>query len=377
MQENRLLGGVLAMIAMVIINSNICRADENFSGAYRIPAGAGPALNLTLQQDAAGNATGVLDNGQMKFQVQGALMQEGENKGKMMVGAMRSDQATMFFAAMKQPGGGLQFVFIQPGADGKPDLQKTNTVVFPAPGGGPAPQPGNATPNQAGGNPGSYSGTYKINGTKGAITLTLQQDAAGQVTGSLNGGAAAFQLKGKVAQEGAAKGKVAGAAYDADGKFASFFQVEQQPGKVVFSIIGANKDGDPDMAQKTQMAFPAADAGPAAPAGNDPGPAPAGGPYAGTFKNADMVVTSHSQDGGYAGTINFNDQTFNFTAKLNGDRIEGTFASKDGQFAFAATLEGDTLSLTTADTTYKLTRQNPKPVNPLARPQPVNPLAKG
>lgn len=395
----------IVMLVSGTLNLPLCQADEQFGGTYHIPAGAGPALDLTLQQDAEGNATGTLSNGQVTFQVAGKMLQEGEKKGKLIAGTLRSEQASMYFAAEKHPDGRLEFVFIQPNAEGKADLTKTNTVIFPATNGGAGAADGvaqdgneggnnNASPANAAGNApdenggGAYSGTYTSNGNKGAVTLSLQQDADGTVTGTLGNAGANFRLKGKVMTEGAAQGQVAGAAYEGE-KFASFFQIAKQAGQVVLSLISANAAGEPDMAHKVQIVFTANGGAATAGRGNvgAPGTAPngggnpganlGGGAFAGTFKSADMTLESRNAGGQYVGTITFNGQTFKFSGQPKGNGLEGNFENKDDKFPFTASLNGNTMTFVTAGTTYQLVKQNPKPSNnPLAKPQSANPLSK-
>ncbi|MBV9868356.1 MAG: hypothetical protein JO316_23625 [Abitibacteriaceae bacterium] len=199
---------LILMLVLGTLNLPLCQADEQFGGTYHIPAGAGPALDLTLQQDAAGNATGTLSNAQMTFQVEGKMLQEGEAKGKMIAGTLHNEQATMFFAAQKHPDGRIEFVFIQPNAEGKPDLTKTNTVIFPAAGGAPGGGNGDAAganptgvaPTDAvpGGNAGgAYAGIFK------SADMTIEsRNAAGHYVGTISFNGQTFKFTGQPQGDG-------------------------------------------------------------------------------------------------------------------------------------------------------------------------------
>src|SRR5688500_7761444 len=89
----------------------------------------------------------------------------------------------------------------------------------------------------------NLAGTYTIKGQKGAITLTLTQNAQGGVDGTLKGGDLSLKLQG-FPREG---GGVLGTAQTDAGEFASYFVIAKQGGQMLFDIVPANADGDPDL----------------------------------------------------------------------------------------------------------------------------------
>jgi hypothetical protein len=97
------------------------------------------------------------------------------------------------------------------------------------------------------------AGTYKIQGTKGDITLVLKQTEDG-IEGTLAGGDLNATLKGYLSPDGSYLGVASGL----DGAVMSYFSVSTGDGQLYLDIMGANKDGDPDVANKRRIAFPMA-----------------------------------------------------------------------------------------------------------------------
>ena len=221
-------------------------------------------------------------------------------------------------------------------------------------------------------------GTYTVPGSNGTITLVLQQDAGGKVTGTLKGGDLSALLKG-TAQPG---GGVFGAATSEKGQFMSFFRAARQGNQLWFDLIDANASGAPNLNATKRIAFPVGDG--TGPAAASPGVAPAnsvsaagnapgGDGFAGTFKGDELTFESRAAPGGYGGTIKMGEQSFPFIARATGDTLTGTFETKDGKFDFTAVLRGTTLNLATGGTTYTLAKDSPAPRE---KPAPANPLAK-
>ena len=84
-----------------------------------------------------------------------------------------------------------------------------------------------------------------------------------------------------------------------------------------------------------------------------------------------MVFDSREEQGRYTGTIKLGEQSFTFTATERDGELRGTFESADGRFDFKIARQGEELNLATADTSYRLLRQDANPLrrstNPLAR----------
>ena len=227
------------------------------------------------------------------------------------------------------------------------------------------------------------AGTYTIQGAKGAIVLTLQDEPENRVSGSLNGGDLQVTLKGLPEGE---TGAVIGSMTNPNGQFMSYFRAFREGNQMILEMIEAKPDGDPDFTKKSRIPFPAG----AAPTPTTPNNSPTtpqtnpltanvGAPdFSGTFKDENLTVESKSvpgQVGVFNGTIKMGAQTFQFTGRSDEGALRGEFESADGKFPFEARLEGRTLNFVTGGTTYKLNQQGGNPLaNPLAKPN--NPLAK-
>lgn len=242
----------------------------------------------------------------------------------------------------------------------------------------------------------SLAGVYTMQGAKGAITLSLQDEGEGKVSGSLKGGDIQATLKGFPERTpGALQRSVLGTMSDANAHFLSYFRAYREGGQLIFEIIEAGPGGDPDFKRKSRIPFPAGLAQPPAanrlePATEEPEDKSQGKTakpdFNGTFKDDTLTLESKAvagQTGAYSGTIQMAGQTFAFTAREDEGFLRGEFKSPDGAFPFEAKLEGRTLNLSSGGTLYKLAQQggNPlaKPTNPLAKPAktvPPNPLAK-
>lgn len=227
------------------------------------------------------------------------------------------------------------------------------------------------------------AGTYTIQGAKGAIVLTLQDEPENKVSGSLNGGDLQLTLKGLPEGE---TGGVIGSMADANGQFMSFFRAFREGNQMILEMIEATPGGDPDFNKKSRIPFPTG-VDPAPPKPNNPPlntPAnPLGGnvgapDFTGTFKDENLTLESKTvpgQAGVFNGIIKMGAQNFKFTARSDEGALRGEFESPDGKFPFEARLEGRTLNFITGGTTYKLNQQGGNPLaNPLAKPN--NPLAK-
>jgi hypothetical protein len=252
------------------------------------------------------------------------------------------------------------------------------------------------------------SGIYTIQGQKGAINLSLRQTAEG-LEGSLKGGDLALQLKGLPRTGGGYVG-----AANSGGQFASYFQVVKEGDKVLFDLVQANADGDPDYTRTTRITFPLqkgtpagtpdedtpvadlpvaeenemptadADEAPEVPV-DEPDVAPAtGANFAGQWQGEGLVLDSKAQGNDYIGTLTLNGQKMPFTGSDVNGVLHGTFTADNERFDFQGRLQGNALVISSGETTYRLQKKgsnNPlsKPKNPLAKPNksaPANPLAK-
>ena len=96
-------------------------------------------------------------------------------------------------------------------------------------------------------------------------------------------------------------------------------------------------------------------------------------PFAGSFKGEKLSIdlTPATADA-YTGTLRMGAKSFPAKAKADGTRLTGSFDSNGTAFDFTATLDGPTLTLTSGQTRYTLTKS--APANPLDA-SPGNPLA--
>jgi hypothetical protein len=202
----------------------------------------------------------------------------------------------------------------------------------------------------------SFTGTYTVtNNQGGVVTLSLQQDATGNVTGTMSGQGQSLQVEGVL--EGTA---AVGAIYNEGGGV--YFEAVFNGPQLMLTLIEAGPDNQPDYAKSQVLVFgrqggvaipPSQLAGPAA--GN---PLAAGGdPFAGTFVGSELSLELSRGKGGYSGTLTFQGQPYPVKAEAQGSQVRGTFAAGGQSYAFEASLQGNQLSLATAGTTYVLARQ--------------------
>jgi hypothetical protein len=234
----------------------------------------------------------------------------------------------------------------------------------------------------------NLSGTYTIQGAKGAVVLQLRQDADGNVQGSLKGGELALLLKGAPRQEGGVLGTAM-----TGGQLASFFVAVKQGDQLLFDLVQIDADGEPDMTKRQTIAFdiksggnaqePAADTldtdtaqAPASDAAE--ATTPGAKTFAGTFKGDDLTLESRAKGNDFTGTLSVGGQKMPFTGTGVNGTLHGTFETGGERFDFTARWQGAKLVLQSGEATYTLQKQGAA-VNPLAKPKPKpakNPLDK-
>lgn len=103
----------------------------------------------------------------------------------------------------------------------------------------------------------------------------------------------------------------------------------------------------------------------------------AAGSVTGSWCNADLQIEITSTASGVEGVIAFRGQKYPFAGTVAANQIAGAFRSGNETFEFSASLNGDSLNFTTGGKTYSLARDAVKPkINPLgadaqARPNPL------
>lgn len=213
------------------------------------------------------------------------------------------------------------------------------------------------------------SGTFTVPGNQGNIVLTLRDAGEGKVTGSLKGGALSLQLEG-FPNEG---GGVLGTAKTDDGTFASYFQAARQGNQLLFDLIQANQDGDPDMANARRITFPVNGVSSSAspePAKTQTATASTGA-FSGTWKGDGLTFESRAQGNDCLGTLTLNNQKMPFTATAVNQTLHGTFEAGGERFDFQGSVQNGVLVINSAGTEYRLQKQGApaKPAsNPLAKP---------
>jgi hypothetical protein len=211
-----------------------------------------------------------------------------------------------------------------------------------------------------------YAGTWTMatpNG--GSITLTLQLDNSGRVSGSLSGNGNSFPLEGQ--RQG---GGLVGQATIPGG--ALHFEASQSGGQLTMVLAELDQAGQPNAATRQELRFTRAGGagnamvsggmggGNSMGGGNPFGGVGAGGgggdPYIGTFANGEVTFSITPGQGGYAGNLQVQGQSIPFTAQRTGDHLTGNLSSGGTTYIFEARLQGNTLSVLSDGQTVTLER---------------------
>lgn len=202
----------------------------------------------------------------------------------------------------------------------------------------------------------SFTGTYTVtNNQGGVVTLSLQPDATGNVTGTMSGQGQSFQVEGVL--EGTA---AVGAIYNEGGGV--YFEAVFSGPQLMLTLIETGPDNQPDYAKSQVLVF-GRQGGLAASPSPAPGPpagnplATGGDPFVGAFAGSEISLELTRAKGGHSGTLTFQGQAYRVKAEAQGSQLRGTFAAGGQSYAFEASLQGNQLSLATAGTTYVLARQ--------------------
>jgi hypothetical protein len=220
-----------------------------------------------------------------------------------------------------------------------------------------------------------YSGTYSMNTGNATLTLKLNQQRNGTLTGELVGrNGYRITLNGEVTD-----GIGEGTASDSQGS--AFFEVHFEGQKLLFYLMEQNSDkGRSLYFTRTSGGPPGQSIGAgtkaALPSRN---PLAGGGdlsPFSGTFSGDGVTLSLQSSGGGIQGTLLFNGNHFPVTATAAGNTIRGNFSASGNSFPFTAMLTGGTMKFSTGGTTYSLrktgsvTKTQAMPANPLQKKMP-------
>lgn len=212
------------------------------------------------------------------------------------------------------------------------------------------------------------SGTFTVRGNQGNIVLMLRDAGEGKVTGSLKGGTLSLKLEGISKEDGG----VLGTATTDDGTFASYFQATRQGNQLLFDLVQANEDGDPDEANTRRITFPvdATSSTTSQPAKSQTATTSTGS-FGGIWKGDGLTFESRALGNDYVGALALNNQKMPFTATAVNGTLHGTFEAGGQRFDFQGNLQNGALVINSAGTEYKLQKQG-VPVkaaaNPLAKP---------
>lgn len=204
-----------------------------------------------------------------------------------------------------------------------------------------------------------YSGTYNFQG----VTLVLQQDAQGNITGTMSGNGNTVQIEGFLDN-----GDVYGYMFDNQGKL-GFLAYLNQTG-LDFYMLELDAQGNPIQNTAQQYVFTRQNTtgtqsqqtqtpttnNPLGTTANPLG-ATIADPLVGTFSDTNITLTLQGANGRYTGTLAASGQHYPAEAEGNPQSLYGNFSVNGTTFMFAALLNGDTLSLTSDGNTYQLKRQ--------------------
>ena len=360
MERNHLM----PVIILLMIPS--LAAAQNFTGNYSLQDPQG-TTSMSIHQDAGGKVSGTItmDDGS-------TVNLQGEIKGTEVIGIASMGEKNTLFKLHFQ-GAQLIYTMIDVTADGKPDLANAQQFPFTREGGGSAP-PATGGPSAAPMASGGFGGEYAIQTETGPMTLSLQEDADGRVTGTMTDSSGGkYNLDGAI---NAASGMVMGILVAPNGTQA-MFKVQPMTEGVGFAFtpVGGGQNASLENAQMFTFTRTGGASGggmPPSATGGNPlarGAQGAGDPFTGTFADGKMQVQLSGGGGRYQGQIQFQGQSFPLTAQSpDGRSLTGKFSSGADSFEFTGSLQGATLNFVTGGTTYQLRRQGgapPAAVNPL------------
>jgi len=215
-----------------------------------------------------------------------------------------------------------------------------------------------------------YSGTYSMNSGNGTLTLKLNQQSNGTLTGELLGSNGyRISLNGEVA-DGIGEGTAS------DSKGSAFFEVHFEGGKLLFFLMEQNSDKGRSLyftrvSGGTSSRSIGAGAS-APPSSRNP---LAGGstmsPFSGTFSGEGVTLSLQGSGKNFSGTLLFNGSRFPVSATASGNAMQGKFSASGNSYPFSARLAGSVMKFSTGGTIYSLRKtgqrgtQNVPQSNPL------------
>jgi hypothetical protein len=200
----------------------------------------------------------------------------------------------------------------------------------------------------------TYEGSYSAVGKDGnPVTLTLQLDALGQVSGTMQGSMGDLVVTGSIEQD-LVVGRLS------DRATFVFFRAELQPsGTVRFEILEPDADGRPNYARVVELVFTRTAA-----QGSGAAPPPARAraspsdpdPYVGSFSDGRLTLHLQGSGGSYSGIAQYLGQNYPVTVSDSGGVLTGSFTAPGGQYPLRVVVRTDGLVVTTDDATFELRR---------------------
>lgn len=172
----------LAAILVVAVTAGSANAQA-YNGTFTATNPQGNVVTLVLAQDAGGAVTGTISTTDLTLAVSGRV-EDGAVIGE------ATGEGVRFLFEAELDDGQLYFVLMEPDAQGNPDYETGQEMVFQAEGmaAGRGAVSGQGNPLAAGGNPlaggvagDPVSGTY----SNGAVTVMLQAGQSGQYQGQI------------------------------------------------------------------------------------------------------------------------------------------------------------------------------------------------
>ena len=224
----------------------------------------------------------------------------------------------------------------------------------------------------------TISGTYTTTPAQAGatpVTLVLQKDPQGKVTGSLSGNGVSYAVLGEMQGEDVL-GSLSG------GGMRSYFEAHREGAQLRVIMADTGPDGKPDYAKARELMFWAVAGAGASASGIGATTGPSGRPaqgnplasgaaadkFTGTFASTDVTLSLKREGAGYAGVIRYRGDDYPATARATGETLAGSFKAggQSYEITIASAGDGKFVNLTTGGTTYMLARSGSGGANPLA-----------
>jgi hypothetical protein len=218
------------------------------------------------------------------------------------------------------------------------------------------------------------SGEYTMPGVQASVTLNVQQDASGKVTGRLQAEGIQFTLEGDVDPEDTTI--FYGYLHSSQGTL--LFEAYLEGAQLYFYVLELTPAGEIDYDNATELLFERHSQ--VTQSGGNANPlaqSPAQSTLSGTFAGDGLQLTLEATASGYSGSLTVNQQTYPVQGTETAGVLSGSFEVNGAQFAFTATLMGDTLTLVSDGAQYTLQRRSANPLGQSSSSGAAASLAQG